>query len=387
MSRPRRVLFVAWAPFFSGAERALVLTLRALDRTRYDPAVLVGSEGDFAVEVRGMGIPCQIAPLVPLERSRPLVGARSIGSVLGAAFRHRAALIHVNESPSFQPAGYAARALGIPALLHVRFPDSQPGFRWFLKPGFARALFVSQGLLREAMGTAPDVFADRADVLHDAVAPQPEWADEEIARERRALGLPIERRIVALTGQIAEVKGIWDFVAAAEMVARQSDAFFAVLGDDLKTAGALRRAMEERVAALGLTDRFKFLGFRKDAPRLVQAFDVIAVPSHVEPLGNATLEAMAAGRPVIGSRVGGIPEMVIDGGTGLLVPAAQPLQLAEAIARVVTDDALRRRLSHAARRRAVEEFGLEVHGARLQRHFDEVLSGVQLAQSKRGLVA
>ena len=132
--------------------------------------------------------------------------------------------------------------------------------------------------------------------------------------------------------------------------------------------------MEERVSALGLNARFKFLGFRRDAPRIVQAFDVIAVPSHVEPLGNATLEAMAAGRPVIGSRVGGIPEMVVEGETGLLVPPSDPAALADATARLVRDPALRSQMASAARQRALETFGMGVHGLRLQEHYDRLCS-------------
>jgi glycosyltransferase involved in cell wall biosynthesis len=201
------------------------------------------------------------------------------------------------------------------------------------------------------------------------------WSPDDIAKERRQIGLPEGRPIVAMTGQIAEVKGIWDFVAAAALlVERGPEPFFAVLGDDLKNGGATRRAMEARVSSMGLTDRFKFLGFRNDAPRLVQAFDVIAVPSHVEPLGNATLEAMASGRPVVGTRVGGIPEMIVDGETGLLVPAADPPALAGAISRLIQDSRLRSRMADAARARAREAFGIDVHGRRLQSCYDQLLS-------------
>src|SRR5436309_706319 len=118
----RHVLFVAWAPFFSGAERALLLTLRSLDSSRYLPHVLAGTEGEFASQVRALGIPCSVARLSPLERPKPLTGVRSIGSVVSAALRCRASLIHANEAPSFQPAGYAARLLRVPAVSHIRFP-------------------------------------------------------------------------------------------------------------------------------------------------------------------------------------------------------------------------------------------------------------------------
>src|SRR5262249_40707483 len=214
------------------------------------------------------------------------------------------------------------------------------------------------------------------------------WSIHEQREARRSLGLPTDRMVVALTGQIAEVKGIWDFVEAARVLAsRGAPAFFAVLGDDLKNGGMLRKAMEERVAALGLTERFKLLGFRKNAPELVQAFDIIAVPSHVEPLGNATLEAMAAGRPVIGSRVGGIPEMVVDGETGTLVPPSSPAALAAAIERVVSDVGLRAAMSHNARTRATKHFGFAVHGARLQAHYDALCPGAAGSRLTAGEVA
>jgi glycosyltransferase involved in cell wall biosynthesis len=369
----RRVLFVAWAPFFSGAERALLLTLRSLEPSRYIPSVLAGTDGEFASQVRAMGIPCRVSSLSPVELRHPLAGVRSIGAVLAAAVRSRASLIHTNEAPSFQPAGYAARLLGLPAVSHVRFPDTAAGYGWFLRARFSRALFVSRALMDQALAESGPLFANRADVLHDGVEAQPQWSADDIVRERRILGLPEHRPIVAITGQVAEVKGIWDLVAAAEILFKRGpDPFFVVLGDDLKNGGAARREMEARVAALGMSERFAFLGFRKDAPRLVQAFDVIAVPSHVEPLGNATLEAMAAGRPVIGTRVGGIPEMVVDGETGVLVPPSDPRRLADAIARVVQDPALRSRMSHSARERAREAFGIDVHGQRLQRCYDRL---------------
>ena len=384
---PRRVLYLAWAPFFSGAERALLLTLRALDPARYEPIVLAGTEGEFAEQVRALGIPCQVADLRPFDAKHPLVSMQSIAAVVRAATRYDVSVIHSNEVPSFQPGGYAARMLRIPSVTHVRFFDRTAGYRWFLRSKFSSALFVSESLLTSAIAESPELFSGRSSVLYDAVEPRSNWSAHEQREARLSLGLPVDRTVVALTGQIAEVKGIWDFVDAARILAsRGADPFFAVLGDDLKTGGRLRTAMEERVATLGLTARFKFLGFRKNAPELVQAFDIIAVPSHVEPLGNATLEAMAAGRPVVGSRVGGIPEMVVDGETGALVPSSNAPALAAAIERLVNDVGLRAAMSHNARARATTQFGLAVHGARLQAHYD-ALSGASGSRLTAGEVA
>lgn len=370
---PRTILFLAWAPFFSGAERALVLTLKSLDPARYRAVVLSGTDGEFAAQVRNLGVPCEIVPIRYAEWRHPVAALRSIGAIVGAARRHNASLLHSNDVPSFQPGGYAASLLRIPAITHIRFPDSRTGYKWFLRDRFALALFVSDGLRRYAVEEAPDVFAKRSVVLHDGVQPQETWSPEQKAACRRELGLPVDATIVALTGQISEVKGIWDFVDAANLVvSRRGAPLFVVLGDDLKTKGAMRRAMEEKVAALGLTGSFRFLGFRNDAPRVVQAFDIIAVPSLVEPLGNATLEAMAAGRPVIGSRVGGIPEMIVDGVTGRLVAAASPAELAAAIQALSADKLLMTRMSEAARVRARDAFGIPAHGAALQTYYDRL---------------
>ena len=98
---------------------------------------------------------------------------------------------------------------------------------------------------------------------------------------------------------------------------------------------------------------------------MIELFDIVTVPSHIEPLGNATLEAMAAGRPVVGSNVGGIPEMVLDGETGLLVPPKCPPQLAAALARLITDLPRAAAMGAAGRARADRVFGLAAHARRL----------------------
>lgn len=369
------MLFLAWAPFFSGAERALLLTVQRLDPARYTPHVIVGTEGETAQALRSAGVACDVLTLAHLDRRRPLRWMQSVWGVMRVASRVGASLIHGNDVPSFQPGGYAARLLGLPALTHVRFPDRHTGYAWFLRSGFDRALFVSEALRAEATAESPSLFESTSDVVYDGVAVPPALTESERRALRRTLGLTGDTPAVALTGQVSEVKGIWEFVdAARHLTARGVAATFVVLGDDLKGRGALREAMQRKVSELGLADRFRFLGFRPDAPRLVGAFDIVAVPSHIEPLGNATLEAMAAGRPVVGSRVGGIPEMVVDGETGRLVPPGNAVSLADAIGELLASAGLRDRLGAAARLRAESHFGLALHAQRLQAVYDTVLA-------------
>jgi glycosyltransferase involved in cell wall biosynthesis len=369
----RRVLYLAWAPFFSGAERALLMTLRSLDPCRYEPYVLAGTHGEFAAQVRALGIRIDIVPIVALDRAKPFSSSLSVARVTAAALRFRPAVIHANDMPSYQPGGYAGRLLGIPVVTHLRFPDARDGYRWFFRPPFSLAIFISEAFKADALREAPDVFADKTTVVYDAVELPRMWSPAERAARRLELDLPLDRPVVAITGQVSEVKGIWEFVEAADQL-RQTNAVFAVLGDDLRTQGALRRDMEAKVEALGLHDRFRFLGFRRDAPELVQAFDVVTVPSRVEPFGLASLEAMAAGRPVVASRVGGIPEVVRDDLDGILVPPNDAKSLADGISRLLENPEQRVMMGDRGRRRAAEVFGMRVHGEALHCAYERVLT-------------
>lgn len=361
------MFFVAGAHFYSGAERALLLTARSLADAGHHPFVVAGTDAEFLRQLRRHGIPSAHVPLYMTGVPTIHRWATSIVRIARHARRHRAEVIHANEAPSFQMAGYVANLLKLPAVTHIRFPEGAAGYAWYLKPGFVKALFVSHALQRDVQAAAPGLFDGRATVVHDGVVPMHVPDEAERAAGRARLQLPPDRPAVVIAGQVVAIKGIWDFIDAARLlVERGVRATFVVLGDDLKDNGRTRHEAESRVRSLGLDEHFRFLGFRPDAPALIPLFDVVAVPSHVEPLGNATLEAMAAGRPVVGARVGGIPEMVVEGETGLLVAPGAPGELAEAFGRLIADPALRARLGAAGASRARSTFSLEAHVARLE---------------------
>lgn len=119
----------------------------------------------------------------------------------------------------------------------------------------------------------------------------------------------------------------------------------------------------------------RFTGFQRNVPEWLIATDIAVVPSHVEPLGNATLEAMAHGRPVVGTRVGGIPEMISHQETGLLVEPHNPPDLARALERLISDRAERERLGSAARERCQRQFSLRAHALAAVDQYSAMLDG------------
>jgi glycosyltransferase involved in cell wall biosynthesis len=142
--------------------------------------------------------------------------------------------------------------------------------------------------------------------------------------------------------------------AAAQLAAARPDVRFLLVGE-----GELRPEIELQVNNLRLRDIIILVGFRSDIPQLLAAMDVVVLASHHEGLGTSLLDAMAMARPVVATAVGGIPEIVIEGETGRLVPPRDPVALADALLALVADAALRARLGAAGRKRLLERFSAE----------------------------
>ena len=151
------------------------------------------------------------------------------------------------------------------------------------------------------------------------------------------------------------LKGINDLVrGVAECKTMRVGFDLSLVGD-----GPCRGELEGLVRSLDLSDEISFLGWREDVPALLMHADMYVLASYTEGMPLSILEAMAAGLPVVATAVGGVPELVQDGVTGLLVPPRDPQALAGAMSRLVKDPALRRRMGEAGRRRVEEHFSFD----------------------------
>lgn len=167
--------------------------------------------------------------------------------------------------------------------------------------------------------------------------------------------LPHEGPVIGNVARLSEQKGQRHLVAAAPRVLeRHPDARFVFVGD-----GELRGELEEEVRRRGLTGAFEFAGHVEDVPAELARMDVFALPSFFEGLCYAVIEAQAAGVPVVATPVGGIPENVVPGETGLLVPPGDPVALADALNSLLDDPDEARRLAVNARRRVRERYAVE----------------------------
>ena len=171
---------------------------------------------------------------------------------------------------------------------------------------------------------------------------------------RGELGFPPSARLVAVFSRLNPMKGVEYFLDAAFILAeRFPDVRFLVAGD-----GGSKKELEDRACRLGLGQRIVFTGFRSDVRELLSEAAISVLPSLSEGTSNTLLESMAAGIPVIATRVGGNPEVIEDGISGLLVPPRDSAAIAAAVGRLLEDEELASRLGQAGMRRVSDLFSL-----------------------------
>jgi glycosyltransferase involved in cell wall biosynthesis len=178
---------------------------------------------------------------------------------------------------------------------------------------------------------------------------------KDVERIRQALGLPTGGQVVGIMARLFPVKRHDIFLQAAALVNQAiPETRFAIVGD-----GPWRSYLEALSQKLGLESKVAFLGEQREVGPYLAAFDVAALTSETEGCSNSVLEAMAVGKPVVATDVGGNRELIDNGETGFLVPFGDPKALSEAIIRLLRDPVLARMIGERAKERTIHRFSLE----------------------------
>jgi glycosyltransferase involved in cell wall biosynthesis len=190
---------------------------------------------------------------------------------------------------------------------------------------------------------------------------------------RSELGLNDNHHLVTFIGRLRPVKGVEYGIKAFAVASVQHQNLRIALAGEGEQLGYL----QDLTSQLGISENVTFLGVRNDLPDLLAATDSVLMPSLNEGFPRTAIEAMAAGKPVIATRVGGTPEAIIDGETGILVPAKDVEAMAAALSNLVDDTELQTRLGTAGRARAQQNYSLANYLSRLDRLYQQ-LSGITL---------
>jgi glycosyltransferase involved in cell wall biosynthesis len=185
---------------------------------------------------------------------------------------------------------------------------------------------------------------------------------------RAELGITDDQILVGMVGNLRSNKGYPDLLLAAKrVVSKRDNVRFVVVGQ-----GPLQQMLEAKRDAAGLQDRFEFLGYRPDAPRLISGFDIFCLSSHHEGLPVAIMESLVLGVPIVATDVGGLRELVDQGRQGLLVPTRRPDRLAAAITELIRDPERRRRFADSAAARGAQ-LDASAASATIEGHYLRVL--------------
>jgi len=359
LRRRVRVLHVITSLERGGAENHLLALLGHADRAAFtfETAVLSG-EGELVSALRADGI------AVHTLRARGRMDPAALGRLIELLRQGEYDIVH---SHLFRADIYAGLAVGRlrerrPLLVSTRHNDD----RFFLNPfvGIVHYMLssrqdliiaISDHIARFTVARGVRDPARVRRVYHGLETPDTRALERDALRIRSELGIREGDFLVGNVGRLAPQKGQRHLVEAMPLLLeRVPRAHLAIAG-----GGSLEDYLRELAVDLGVSERVHVLGPRRDVPALMHAFDAFAMPSIWEGFGLVLLEAMAAERPIVASRVATIPEVVLDGVTGLLVPAGDPDGLADALARVAEDGEAARRMGQAGLLRLRQQFSID----------------------------
>lgn len=384
----RKILYVQPNAEIGGSDIALLRTIEALPRDRYEPVVVTPAKGPFDAAFAAAGARLLIVPMQPLRtlpsaRYQLAYLARFWPTVfrLRAAIRaERPALVHTNSLYCLY-GGWAAKLAGADHLWHVReIPPQAPVLTAaYVRMVFAlsrRVVFMTEDMRRRFGPLA--LASPKSKLLYDALDLKSWSASPDRAELRREIGAPPDAPVISFVGRLDPWKGAHVFVEAAIRLAAQwPQARFLICGGPPDGFEAYAETLRARVRDAGVGSAVRFLGFRPaGAPiaRLMAGSDVICHCSvNPEPFGLVVIEAMALGVPVVAAAAGGPLEIVTDHVDGRLTPPGDPAALAEAVGALLAAPDAAARLGREAKRTVERRFSQGRFTADLQAIYDGML--------------
>jgi len=354
--------FTSFGTLKGGGQRSLFYLLRGLNREIFNPVVVCPEPGDLVDQLQTLGIDTLV---MPFKRFRQL----SVGFVW-RIFRlireWRINLVHTDAPAETFYAGIAARLAGVPLIWHIRVSDAGPADR--LLAALATRLFMVASSLRTRFPSTP---ADKLVPIINGIDVA-EFDARPPVGIRQEIGVGSGPLLIGCVGRLEEMKGQEYLVRAVKLLGDRGGDFRVLL------IGAAEGNYREKLMALmhelKVEEYFVYLGFRQDTHGIIKELDLlVSASSFGEGLSRVILEAMAAGKPVVATEVGGAAEAIAEGITGYVVPPRDPQALAEAMSRLLTDHERRRKFGFAGRHLVEEHFCLADNIATTERFYLEIM--------------
>jgi glycosyltransferase involved in cell wall biosynthesis len=357
-----------------GAQEHVANLIGRIDRSRYDVSVLSLSGGAGVRRIEKTGVPVCVLDDMPDDEAIEAVAAHlaAVGADVVHNHMYRAEVIGTQAAWALAASGRRRPlVVGTVHSSRVRTAEDRELLRR-LTPTMDHLVAVSRAIVRkiedEGRTGAP------ISLIYNGIDLARYEEPDVCGTLQREYAIPRDAPIVGVVARLEPEKGHPTLLEAwPRVLASVPDAHLLLVGE-----GSQREALEAQAGALGLLDHGRpsitFTGRRDDVPAVTAALDVAVLPSYREAQGLSILEAMALSRPVVASEVGGIPEMIEHGRTGLLVPPRDPAALADAIVRLLTDHAYADTLGRAGRDLVHERFCAELMVRAIETIYDEAVA-------------
>jgi len=369
-SAPVRVVYIIDDLGVGGAQRQLVQLVRHLPRDRWQPIVIALSTKRLALagELTRDGV--ELHTLSQFGK----FDARCLWRLTVLLRRLQPAIVHTWLFTADCYGRVAAFVVGVPhtvCAIRSTVEDLRPHERVVnrLLTVWTSRVTINADAIRDGLTHQGGIPGEKIRTIYNGIETS---SDELAARNgvhRADWQVPADARVVAMVARLARPKDHCTLIEAARQVAERIPNFYLIIVGD----GPLRREIESQIKAAGLSERTRMLGERADARRLWPAIDLCVLATHYEGCSNVVMEAMAAGKPVVASDVGGNAELIVDGQTGRLVPPGDAAALAEAMTAILEHPDQLRAMGERSRQRVVERFTIERTVADTETLYQELL--------------
>jgi glycosyltransferase involved in cell wall biosynthesis len=341
--------------------------MQGMKGNRYEPVLACAPGGALIdlVQRHGMEVrafPSLVQPLHPLKDFK---------AILDLAVHLRAKpyqIVHTHNSKAGFIGRLSAKLARVPVIVHTvhgfSFHQQEPPWRRLLFRNLERMashwcdqmIFISQPLvdwaLSEGIGCAKKISRIYSGIEMDRFHPVPEQEKNSL---RGKWGLQKQDAVIGMVSKLWEGKGHALLIRAFNEISKEKpQARLVIVGE-----GYLMESLKALVGELGLSEAVIFTGFLEDVPQIIATFDVGVLPSYFEGMGRVLLEAMSMEKPVVGTRVGGIPDLIDQGLNGYLVSPGNQKELASAILKILNDRDLAVKMGQAGRRKMTARFSAE----------------------------
>ena len=377
-----------------GSAENTFLTVRDLQRQKYRPILIYGPTTESRMppqemearrrdlqQLRDDGIGIMLCPHL-VRRISLFHDCLAFFWLITTLRRLRPHIVHTHTSKAGILGRWAAFFNRVPIICHTPHGHVYYGYFGGLKETFFKWLERVTSLITHKIVCLTD--GEKTDHLQFKIAPEhnflvcPSGVDikrinkgnnHTLSKEwQKRLGIHHDDLVIGTVGRLVEIKGpIFLLMAGREILAQKPEALFCFLG-----SGPLKEELETKAEAWGISHRVRFIPWEPDPAPILALYDIFVLPSLNEAMGRAIVEAMAMKKPVIATRIGGIPDLVHDGVNGLLVPPSHSSALAEAILRLADDPEMVQRMGRMSEQMA-KGYSLEVMIKKIEEMYQDLL--------------